>query len=143
MIRPTPKLPLATCVLLLALSFGANVAFEARDAWHRIVAWSAVPDLEAVARRLERSFVGRFYYERAHRRAYRMAGLVAPPMSALHERLSSRGGRSEPSVPTLLAHAADDPIAPLSSVAALARRPNVRVSAWPRAWTTIWPSRSR
>lgn len=116
---------------VLALSLGASVAFAARDAWHRVLAWSAAPDLEAVARRLERSFVARFYYAHAHRRAYRMAGLVPPPMSVFYEHLVSRGARSEPSVPTLLVHATDDPIAPLAPVASLARPPDVRVCVLP------------
>jgi hypothetical protein len=116
---------------VLALSLGTNVAFAAGDVWHRVVAWSAAPDLEAVARRLERSCIARLYYAHAHRRAYRVAGLVPPPMSLFYEHLASRGGRSEPSGPTLLVHAVDDPIAPLSPVAFLARPPDVHVCVLP------------
>ena len=99
----------------LALSAGAAAALAAPPGtFARIAAWSGALDLWATAENLAHHPVPRFHYAQVHRRAFRAAGLVPPPLASVPARLMAGAPCGLPPDPLLLVHAEDDPVVPAS-----------------------------
>ncbi len=104
----------------LALSAGAAGALAAPPGtFARIAVWSGALDIRATAENLARHPMARFHYSQVHRRAFRRAGLDAPPIATIPELLTADPPRGLPPDPLLIVHAEDDPVVPAAVVSAL------------------------
>jgi hypothetical protein len=102
----------------LALSAGAAAALAALPGtFARIATWSGALDLWETAESLARHPLPRFHYAQVHRRAFRGAGLVPPPLATVPARLAAGAPCGLPPDPLLVVHAADDPVVPADVVA--------------------------
>jgi len=105
----------------LALSAGAPAALAAPPGtFARIAVWSGAVDIWATAENLARHPLPRRHYVRVHDRAYREAGLPAPPIATVPARLAAGAPCGVPPDPLVVIHAEDDPVVPAASVRAFA-----------------------
>jgi hypothetical protein len=117
---------------VLALSFGAAAALAAPPGtFARIATFSGALDVWATAENLSHHPMPRFHYAQVHKRAFRGAGLVPPPMATVPAHLAAGAPCGLPPGPLLVVHAEDDPVVPVSVVADLALEDDQRALVLP------------